>query len=391
MALQELSTNVINTMVKQSAKRRAWLRISLLVCVAVLGVQTARGQHAFEYAARVGANVLHYNSDYGTPLPNYNVGMDFLYKYRSPYYIGARVGLGIDVAASTFVGNSSKNFKGELLAEDGQGQILQALPGFSDHYIVPRSYEPNNMEVDYQYNLQRFTETQQMIIASVPVQLGLFVGDFSMFIGARFGIPVHGCYWQRVRNANLKLYYPDTDVTIPNSGTINPQTDDVATEDIYEPITTAGNVARTVNGINTLSKDAFPLYNLHLTAMLDLNYSFKIGDNTDFAIGVYAEYDPIGYTPKVTDNTSLMMWRYATDEHTGNPVFRREYTSVMEANYANGVTMHDGEIGEIPLVKKYHRASVGIRFSVSLWSVPLDFGKYYRKQQLYKVCMCDFF
>ncbi|MBQ4210644.1 MAG: hypothetical protein II658_06530, partial [Prevotella sp.] len=185
------------------------------------------------------------------------------------------------------------------------------------------------------------------------------MGDFSMFIGARFGIPVHGCYWQRVRNANLKLYYPDTDVTIPNSGTINPQTEGVATEDIYEPVTTAGNVARTVNGINTLSKDAFPLYNLHLTAMLDLNYSFKIGDNTDFAIGVYAEYDPIGYTPKVTDNTSLMMWRYATDEHTGNPVFRREYTSVMEANYANGVTMHDGEIGETPIVKKYHRASVG--------------------------------
>ncbi len=364
-------------MVKQSAKRRAWLRISLLVCVAMLGVQTARGQHAFEYAARVGANVLHYNSDYGTPLPNYNVGMDFSYKYRSPYYIGVRVGLGIDVAASTFGGRMPAEYNG--------------LGSYADGYTVPRSMEPDNMLVDVNYYFDRFTETQQMIIASVPVQLGLFIGDFSMFIGARVGVPVHGCYWQRVRNANLTLYYPDTDVTIPNSGTINPETEGVATEDIYEPITTAGNVTRTVNGINTLSKDAFPLYNLHLTAMLDLNYSFKIGDKTDFAIGVYAEYDPLGYTPKATDNTSLMMWRYAVDEHTGNPVFRRQYTSVMEANYANGVTMHDGEIGETPIVKKYHRASVGIRFSVSLWNVPLDFGKYYRKQQLYKVCMCDFF
>lgn len=375
-------------MVKQSTKRRAWLRISLLICVAVLGVQSVRGQHAFEYAARVGANVLHYNSDYGTPLPNYNVGMDFSYKYRSPYYIGARVGLGIDVAASTFVGNTNKLVNGDATNPDGAAPVLS---GFRDYYVVPRSYEPNNMEVEYRYNLERFTETQQLIIASVPVQLGLFLGDFSMFLGARVGIPVHGCYWQRVRNANLELYYPDTDVTIPNSGTINPETEGVATEDIYEPITTAGNVARTVNGINTLSKDAFPLYNLHVTAMIDLNYSFKIGDNTDFAIGVYAEYDPIGYTPTVTDNTSLMMWRYAIDEHTNNPVFRRQYTSVMEANYANGVKMHDGEIGETPIVKKYHRASVGIRFSVSLWNVPLDFGKYYRKQQLYKVCMCDFF
>ena len=49
------------------------------------------------------------------------------------------------------------------------------------------------------------------------------------------------------------------------------------------------------------------------------------------------------------------------------------------------------ELGDTPLVRKYHRASVGLRLSVSLWSVPLDFGKNYRKQQLYKVCMCDFF
>lgn len=379
-------------MVKQSTTRRLWLRVSLAVCVALFGVTTLHAQHAFEYAARVGANVLHYNSDYGTPMPNYNVGMDFSYKYRSPYYIGVRVGLGIDVAASTFVGNSGKRFSEGLHVDEGQGQIIQPQLGFSDRYIVPRSYEPDQMEAVFGYNIERFTETQQMIIASAPVQLGLFVGDFSMFIGARFGVPVHGCYWQRARNANVSIYYPDIDVTIPNSGDVNKNTGETGAADIYEPITTAGNIANTVNSLRPLSKDAFPLYSLQVTAMLDLNYSFRIGDNTDFAVGVYAEYDPIGFKPQATDNTSLMMWRYAIDEHTNNPVFRREYTSVMEANYANGVYMHEaGEIGETPLVKKYHRASVGIRLSVSLWNVPLEFGKYYRKQQLYKVCMCDFF
>ena len=126
--------------------------------------------------------------------------------------------------------------------------------------------------------------------------------------------------------------------------------------------------------------------------MVDLNYSFKIGDNTDFAIGAYLEYDPIGYSPKITDNTSLLMWNYTMDDHTNTPVFRRDYYSVLESNHADGISVRqEDDLTGTPIVKKYHRASVGLRFSVSLWNVPLDFGKNYRKQQLYKVCMCDFF
>lgn len=367
-------------MVKQSTKRRAWLRISLLVCVALLGAQTVRGQHAFEYAARIGANALLYKSDYGKPMPNYNVGMDFSWKYRSPYYIGVRIGLGIDVAASTFVGNDPTH----------EG----AYGSYADNYAVPTWYEPDHMPVDMSYQIGRFTETQQMIIASVPVQLGLYLGNFSMFIGARAGVPVHGCYWQRIRNSYMSLYYhfPEGGVTVPNAGSIDPRTGLPEDPDIYEEVTTAGNIASTVNSLQPLSKDAFPLYSYHITAMLDLNYSFKVDDNTDFAIGAYLEYDPIGYTPKVTDNTSLMMWKYAINDHTNFPVFRREYSSVLESNRADGVEMRQaGDLTGNPIVKKYHRASVGIRLSVSLWNVPLDFGKMYRKQQLYKTCMCDFF
>lgn len=383
MALQELSTNVINTMVNQSTKRRAWLRISLLVCVAVLGVQSVRGQHAFEWAARVGANALLYQSDYGKPIPNYNVGMDFSWKYRSPYYIGVRMGLGIDVAASTFMG-VDPNHEGI---------------GYADNYVVPNWYDYDHDIVNYSYELGRFTETQQLIIASAPIQLGLFLGDFSMFLGARVGVPVHGCYWQRVREADVRLEYPSMQmedgtpyvIGKNTSGEYDPATGEYTPIEFVESLQ-AGVLHKTTNGIKPLTSDAFHLYNYHITAMVDLNYSFKVGDNTDFAIGAYLEYDPIGFSPKVTDNTSLMEWRYAIDEHTNNPVFRRDYHSVLLSNRADGVTMrHEGELGETPVVKKYHRASVGLRLSISLWSVPLDFGKNYRKQQLYKVCMCDFF
>lgn len=383
MALQELSTNVINTMVKQSTTRKAWLRISLLICVAVLGVQTIRGQHAFEWAARVGANALLYQSDYGKPIPNYNVGMDFSWKYRSPYYIGVRMGLGIDVAASTFMG-VDPNHEGI---------------GYADNYVVPNWYDYDHDIVNYSYELGRFTETQQLIIASAPIQLGLFLGDFSMFLGARVGVPVHGCYWQRVREADVRLEYPSMQmedgtpyvIGKNTSGEYDPVTGEYTPIEFVESLQ-AGVLHKTVNGIKPLTSDAFHLYNYHITAMVDLNYSFKVGDNTDFAIGAYLEYDPIGFSPKVTDNTSLMEWRYAIDEHTNNPVFRRDYHSVLLSNRADGVTMrHEGELGETPVVKKYHRASVGLRLSISLWSVPLDFGKNYRKQQLYKVCMCDFF
>ena len=382
MALQELSTNVINTMVKQSTKRKAWLRISLLVCVAMLGVQTIRGQHAFEYAARVGANVFHYETNYGKPMPNYNVGMDFMYKYRFPRTFCLRGGLGIDVAAGTFVAQGQNN--PELVYDAPYSPV-----GYRDNYVVPRSYEPNNMLVNMSYEMERFTETQQMIIASGILQGGFYIGSFSIFAGVRPGVYVHGCYWQRIKNANMKLYFPDTDVTIPNAGQIN-NLDDMIPE-TYDEKTTAGNVLRTVNGINPLPKGAYPQYELHLTVMADLNYSFQIGEKTDIGIGAYIEYEPIKHEVTATDNTSLMEWRYAVDEHTNDPVFRREYTSVLQASRADGVTMRNaGEIAESQVVKRFNRASVGIRISVSLWSVPLDFGTNYRKQQKYRACKCDF-
>ena len=116
------------------------------------------------------------------------------------------------------------------------------------------------------------------------------------------------------------------------------------------------------------------------------------GEKTDLGIGAYIEYEPLKHNVTPTDNTSLMEWRYAIDEHTNDPVFRREYTSVLQANRADGVTMRNaGEIAESQVVKRFNRASVGIRISISLWSVPLDFGTNYRKQQKYNTCMCDFF
>ena len=364
-------------MVRLTTTRKTLLRISLAVCVAVLGVQTMQAQHAFEFASRIGANALLYESDYGKPMPNYNVGVDFSWKYRSPYYIGVRVGLGFDVAASTFVGRMPAEYNG--------------LGTYADNYIVLRSEEPDHMLVDMNYHMDRLTETQQLLIASVPLQLGVFIGDFSMFLGARVGVPVHGCYWQRVRNSYMSLYFPDTDVAIPNAGQLDPNTDAPSSEDVFEDVTKAGNVARTVNGINTMSKDAFPLFSYHITAMVDVNYSFRIGDNTDLAIGAYLEYDPIGYSPAKTNNLSLMEWNYSIDDHTNEPVYRRDYTSVLEANRAPQNRDEGEAITGAQLVRKYNRTSVGLRVSVSLWNVPLEFGKNYRKQQLYKVCMCDFF
>lgn len=380
MALQELSTNVINTMVNQSITRRTWLRLSIVACVALLGVQTLRAQHAFEYAARVGANALLYKSDYGKPMPNYNVGMDFSWKYRSPYYVGVRLGLGVDVAASTFVGKDPAN----------------GLLGYSDNYIVPEWYDYDRRRVNVDYQLGELSETQQLIIASAPLQVGLFFGDFSVFLGARVGVPVHGCYWQRIKNANMTLTFPFLDnqtIGQNTSGELDPVTGELINAYALEPHTKAGNIASTVNEIRTLSSDAYrPEYFVNFTAMLDLNYSFKVDDNVDVGIGAYLEYDPMGYSPKVTDNTSLMMWKYAVDEHTNDPVFRREYTSVLESNRADGVSMRkEGDLSGSPLVSMYHRASVGLRISVSLWSVPLDFGKNYRKQQHYTECKCDLF
>ena len=391
MALQELSTNVIYTMVKQSTSRLTGLRVSILICAALLGVQTTRAQHAFEYAARIGANALLYESDYGKPMPNYNVGMDFSYKYRSPYYIGARVGLGIDVAASTFVAGAKNNvndgnIQAELTAPDANVNNNLFFPNvpagaYYDSYVVPPGYDPIDLgQQNVAYSLGSFTETQQLIIASVPVQLGVFIGDFSLFAGVRVGVPVHGMYWQRIKDSELAIFWPQGGVSSYDA----PEETKAQVDFVTHP--------STVNGIRTMSKGTYPQYNVSMTLMFDVNYSFQIDDKTDFAIGAYLEYDPIGYKPAVTDNTSLMMRNYAIDDHTNEPVFRRDYVSVLEANRSDGATLRKaGDMTGTQVVRGYHRASVGLRLSVSLWSVPLDFGKNYRKQQRFQECMCDFF
>lgn len=353
-------------MVKQLSTRKTRLRMALMACVALLGVQTMQAQHAFEFAGRIGANALLYNTNYGSFMPNYDAGVDFSYKWRSPYYVGLRVGLGVEVAASTFVG-TTEGF------------------GYADNYIVPRSYEPDQMLVDLNYNFRQFTETQQFLFASVPLQLGLYFGNFSMFLGVRAEYPIMGHYWQRIKDAELSLRFPDTGVTIGHSA----GNEDESHPEEYEPRTTAGLVKEVASGIKPLQKGAIREW--YVNPIIDLNYSFKVGDNTDFAIGIYAEYDPYGHTPQKTDNTSLMMWHYNRNSQNV-PVFRRDYYSVMESNRGDGVVMRaQNDFSGERIIKGFHRAAVGIRLSVSLWNVPIDDGNIYRKQGKYKRdCLCDF-
>lgn len=372
MALQELSKNVINTMVKLLNNRSICI-VLLTVGLCILGRSVMLGQHAFEWAGRVGANAWLYSTDYGSFMPNYDVGMDFSYKYRSPYVVGVRVGLGVDAAAGTYIAG------GRNMADLGYR--------FADSYFVPRSLEADNMEVDVNYGMGSFSETQQQIIVSAPVQLGFFFGDFSLFVGARAGLPVHGCYWQQIRDANMWLYYRDTKVLVGSNQAYYENGDPV----IYDPVTTAGNVIRPKPQITEQARRSMPLY--YVTAMLDLNYSFVIGENTDCSVGIYAEYDPIGYKPAAVTNPSLMTWEYTQNGVTGTPVFYRAYHSVLESNYAGGATLTAGAAAETtPIVKKYHRAAVGIRVAISLWNVPLEQGGLYRQQERYKHdCLCDFF
>ena len=368
MALQELSTNVINTMVKRLKTLRVGLRMAVLLCVALPGVQTASAQHAFEFAGRIGANALLYKSDYGTFMPNYDVGIDFSYKYRSPYYVGWRIGLGVEAAASTFIGKN----------------------GYADSYVVPRSYEPDGMLANINYTMGSFSETQQILFASMPLQLGLYFGNFSMFVGVRAEYPIFGHYWQRIKNANMTVYYPETDVEVGrNHGAIDPSTGEPIVEPLAEKLM-AGNVEKTVNGIGQLRRESLRWW--YVNPIIDLNYSFKVGDNTDFGIGIYAEYDVYGHKPAATDNTSLMEWHY-TRNAQNVPVFRRDFTSVLESNHADGGVMRaENDFSGNRVVTKYTRLSAGIRLTVSLWSVPLDDGKIYRKQGKYKKdCLCDFF
>ena len=355
-----------------------------MIGLAVFSVQTAHGQHAFEFAARLGANAFLYTSDYGSFMPNYNVGVDFSYKYRSPYYVGVRVGAGIEAAAGTFVGKSTVNANGS--------QIM-----YADHYFIPRQMEASNMEVDFNYEIGKFTETQQLLIASVPVQLGLFFGNFSMFVGARAGYVINGYYWQRMRYENMWLYYRDTHVTIGREGAGSIGPDGTPTNPYaLDEITKAGLIEKNVNSIkqldagkNPLERRSIPLYSI--TAMLDLNYSFQIGDNTDLGIGLYAEFEPMEYKLTPTNNTSLMEWSYDKSIYSETPLFQRNYVSVLEANRGDGVTKRlDTDFSGEQVVKKYRRASAGIRISVSLWNIPLENGKNFRKQQRFmKDCLCE--
>ena len=188
----------------------------------------------------------------------------------------------------------------------------------------------------------------------------------------------------------------DTGVTIGNGGIGAIGPDGVPTNPYpQDEITKAGLIDKHTNGIKALQRGTLPWYSI--TAMVDLNYSFKIGDNTDLGIGLYFEYDPLGHKPTQTNftaemnNTSLIEWRNQPSAYSETPIFYRNYSSVLESYRADGVSQRtQNDFSGSRIVTKYNRASAGIRISVSLWSIPLENGKNYRKQQRFmKDCNCE--
>ncbi len=117
------------------------------------------------FALRGGVNAMFYNAQTGGTLPRETFGLDIDYTFLSDYYVGFRLGVAADYAASQF----------------------RAVP-YADSYLC---IDKENDEMQVSYTMTRLTEDHYQFNAAVPVQLALAFGNFNVFLGPKWIFPLY--------------------------------------------------------------------------------------------------------------------------------------------------------------------------------------------------------
>lgn len=284
---------------------RGWCFIlAVLSTISVFAKQTPKSSNQLEIGLREGLSGLTYKSDYGKLTPGNNTGLDIAYRYESSNVVGLRLGVSFDFSCSYL---RNKNY----------------ADGYSTTNV-------QNSPIDVNYTTD-FKEAHLQTLLSAPVQIGIFLGDFSIFVGPKVWMNLSADYKQTLNMAKLSVYYPEYDVTIHEGKVYDAgmQTN-IAHGKIRDPQKWWAGVSAEFN---------------YLFRSPYRNYGIAVGAYMDFACN----------THKVTATDALSMLSI-TDTRNGVPATRVQESALSTNNH------HDGR----QMVDRYGYFNCGVKVSFVL-------------------------
>jgi len=249
--------------------RRKALMIGLLMMPLLV-----HAEHLFEAGVRGGLSGYRAHCEYVAPVVNLHAGAQWSYSYHSPYVIGCRVGVTIDLHKAGF-----------------------GKTDYTDSYQTT-DVENQTMQVDY--TIGRLRETYTTWSVGVPVQLALSWNGLSAYVGPKVVFPL-ACRWtEKAENAALSVYYPDYD------------------NRVYEsfPLAASRAFSETQSGTRKL-----PLVQWWLSAEICYDIAVYTGRRyrSYLSVGVYADYAFSQETDERSNQPSLLM---LSDTRDGFPLHR---------------------------------------------------------------------
>lgn len=268
------------------------------MCVAAKRTQPT---DQLEIGLREGIAGLTYKSQMGTLTPGNNTGLDIAYRYNSSKILGVRLGLSVDFSGSYF-----RN------------------PAYADAYSTINA-QGTPIDVTYACDLK---ESHLQTFVSMPLQLGLFFGDWSVFVGPKAWLNLSANYRQTLRMADLQVYYSRYDVHIP------------------EALVYAAGVQ-----INEARGKMDDPQRWWAGLAVEANYLFRLRYNKwGIGVGFYFDYAFNTHHLEPTSNLSLL---HITDTRVELPVHRVQ-ESVLRANH---------HLMDQQVVQRYGYFDVGLKVS----------------------------
>ncbi|MCQ2334580.1 MAG: hypothetical protein MJZ89_01950 [Paludibacteraceae bacterium] len=273
----------------------------LPICVAARRSQTI---DQLEIGLREGVAGLTYQSQLGKLNPGNNTGFDIAYRYNSSRIFGVRLGLSVDLSGSYFCNSA-----------------------YADGYSTINA-QGSPIDVAYTCDLR---ETHLQTFVSLPLQLGFFYDNWSVFVGPKAWLNLSANYRQSLRIADLQVTYPQYEVQIPEA-----------------LVYAAGVRPNEVRGRITEPQRWWA------GIAVEANYLFHVlYDKWGIGVGLYFDYAFNSHDLSATSNLSLLS---ITDTRVELPVHRVQ-ESVLRANH---------HLTNQQVVQRYGFFDVGLKVSFIL-------------------------
>lgn len=306
--------------------RQRWITIlCCLVCAT-----TIHARHMFETGVRGGVSSMFINSEYGSMMPNCNVGLDVLYTYLSVNHVGIRAGIALDYSQSTFV---AKQYSDAYQFTDPEGDVTKV-----------------------KYSMDIWQERYNQLYASGLVQLAVDFQGWRFFAGPKFMFPLVMKYSEQAVGNDVSFTYPGYNISLQ--------------DDIYA--FSLGKQDIPTREGNTIVKPK-----LWFVAALETGYAIPLVENQTIYVGAYANIGINRCIPPTSFNHAIEL--YGTAEGHQHPFQDKEDLPL--TRHMNPVLESFNKIEGMPIIERFGYWDAGIKVA---WQIYWG----YKSHKYNRMCHC---